>query len=70
MPFWRCTPAEKFRRMCNITESLNIMTLSLLREQFPNTYDQEYRLRLAARRGVPPDLLRKAFAWDVNKEGY
>ena len=65
----RMTAAEKLRRIVALNELLDTITLSLLREQYPDADDVEYRMRLASR-SLPADLMKKAFGWDVEQKGY
>jgi hypothetical protein len=65
----KMTPADKLQGIMALNALLETMTLALLRKQYPDATDEEYRMRLAARR-VPADLLKKAVGWDVEVEGY
>jgi hypothetical protein len=45
------------------------MTMRPLNDTHPNAGERELRLRLASRT-LDPDLLKRAFGWDVRVEGY
>lgn len=65
----RMTPAEKFRRMEGLNQFLAQMARAAVKRRYPDADEREIRLRVASRR-TPPELMRKAFGWDVSEKGY
>lgn len=63
----KCTPAERFRRVGELNAMLH--ALAETRRRHPNASERELQLRVASRR-IPAELMRKAFGWDPDKEGY
>jgi hypothetical protein len=65
----RMSPAEKIARV----QALNRLTVELaladIRRRHPDADESEVLLRLACRRHGP-DLIRRAFGWDVAREGW
>lgn len=43
--------------------------LAQIRKTYPDADEHELKLRLAAR-WIEPELMKKAFGWDPEKEGY
>jgi hypothetical protein len=67
---WRTwTPAEKLSRMAAMTRRLQELQLADIRRRHPDADDWELKLRLASRR-LDPELMRRAFGWDPDVEGY
>lgn len=67
---WRTwTPAEKLARMVAMTRRLQEIQLAEIRRRHPHADDWELKLRLASRR-LEPELMRRAFGWDPDVEGY
>jgi len=62
-----------FSKKVNLIGELNAMLESFVRSdvrsRHPDADEREIRLRVASRR-IPPELMKKAFGWDVEKEGY
>lgn len=65
----RMSPAEKMRRIAGLNQTLEMLALSGIRVRYPEADEWECRLRVASRR-VPPELLKKAFGWDIEEKGY
>lgn len=65
----RMSAAEKFRQVQEMNRFLEMLAWADVRRRHPNADDQECRLRVASRR-IPADLMRKAFGWDPDKQGY
>lgn len=61
--------AEKLKIVEELTEMAVALTMSGVRRMHPGADEQECRLR-AASRWLDPDLMRKAYGWDVRIEGY
>ncbi len=67
---WRkMTPAEKFARMAAMTRRLQELQLAEIRRRHPEAGEWELKMRLASRR-LEPELMRRAFGWDPDVEGY
>lgn len=67
---WRTwTPAEKLARMVAMTRRLQEIQLAEIRRRHPDADDRELKMRLASRR-LEPELMRRAFGWDPDVEGY
>lgn len=67
--FRRMTPAEKLQRVAELNRAVQELALSDIRERHPEAGERELALRLASR-WIEPELMLKAFGWDVEKEGY
>jgi hypothetical protein len=65
----RMSPAQKIARVTELTRTVQQLALSDIRRRFPTASPREQSLRLASR-WLEPELMRKAFAWDVEKSGY
>jgi hypothetical protein len=63
------TPGERLMRVCELNAALEQLARADIVQKHPKASEKEIRLRLASRR-LPADLMRKAFGWDVEKEGY
>ena len=63
------TPAERFRRVGELSAALQQMAEAETRRRHPDASEREIKLRVASRR-IPADLMRKAFGWDPDIEGY
>jgi hypothetical protein len=67
---WRAwAPAEKLSRMVALTRRIQELQLAEIRRRHPDADDRELKLRLASRR-LEPELMRRAFGWDPEVEGY
>ena len=65
----RMSAAEKFRRIGELMRAMEILAMEDVRHRHPEADEWECRLRVASRR-VPPELMKKAFGWDVEEKGY
>ena len=65
----RRTPAERFRRVGELCEMLERGAIEETRLRHPGATERELRLRAASRR-ISPELMRAAFGWDPDIEGY
>jgi hypothetical protein len=67
---WRTrTPAENLARMVAMTRRIQEIQLAEIRRRHPHADARELKMRLASRR-LDPDLMRRAFGWDPDVEGY
>lgn len=64
MPEWR-----KLHCIADLNAGLRAMQWEELRQRYPQADERELKLRLAAR-WIEPELMRQAFGWDPEKEGY
>lgn len=65
----RMTPAQKRNGICELNRTLEQLAEADIRRRYPDATDREVRLRVASRR-IPADLMRKAFGWNPDVEGY
>ena len=65
----KMTPAEKMGRMQSMCDAMEAMAVAQTRRRHPDASNREILLRVASRR-IAPELMAKAFGWDVKKEGY
>ena len=65
----KMTPQQKLNQMRELIMRNEMLLIAYLKTQYPEASDYELRLRAASRR-VPADLMKKAFGWGVEKEGY
>lgn len=65
----RMSAAEKLAIMQDLINSAHLMAHSEIKRQHPQASERELQLRLASRR-IEPELMRKAFGWDPDIEGY
>lgn len=63
------SPARKFALVCSLTRAMNELALIDIRRRHPRADEHELMLRLASRT-MDPELLKRAFGWDVGVEGY
>jgi hypothetical protein len=64
----RMSPAQKIERVCELTKAVQELALLDIRRRHPEADDRELALRLASR-WLDPELMIRAFGWDVDKEG-
>ncbi|HEX5080581.1 MAG TPA: hypothetical protein VFY40_00950 [Blastocatellia bacterium] len=64
MPAWK-----KLQQVWELTEFVRQLAMNDIRRRYPLADDRERMLRLASR-WLDPELMKKAFAWDPEKEGY
>jgi hypothetical protein len=60
---------EKMQRICQLNQFAYNLVLSSVKEKYPNASEHEIKMRVASR-SISPELMLKAFGWDVAKEGY
>jgi hypothetical protein len=65
----RMSPAQKIARVTELTRTVQQLALADIRRRHPTASAEEQSLRLASR-WIEPELMRKAFAWDVDEAGY
>jgi hypothetical protein len=65
----RMSPAQKLERVRALTRAVQELALADIRRRHPDADDREQALRLASR-WIEPELMVRAFGWDVRKEGY
>jgi hypothetical protein len=63
MPVWR-----KLRQVQDLNRFVQQLALNDIRRRHPEADERELQLRLASR-WIEPELMRKAFGWDPEKEG-
>ncbi len=64
----RMTPAEKLRRVCELTRATRLLAMARLREEHPQADERELQLRLAALRFDRRTMIR-VFGWDPREHG-
>ena len=65
----RMTGSEKLRQMSDMGKTLFAIVEAEVRKAHPEADEHEVRMRVASRY-LPPELLLKAFGWDVKEKGY
>jgi hypothetical protein len=65
----RMTPREKMQRVLEMNRFGYQLALAGVRRRHPNADERELNLRIASL-SIPADLMRKAFGWDPDTEGY
>ena len=63
------SPARKFAIVCELTHAVQELALIDIRRRHPDANERELLLRLVSR-SLDPALLKRAFGWDVEVEGY
>ncbi len=63
------SPVEKLERVRAMTEAVQKLALADIRRRHPNADVREQALRLASR-WIEPDLMLRAFGWDIQAQGY
>ena len=64
MPAWK-----KLQQVGEMTQLVRQLAMNDIQRRYPLAHDREMKLRLASR-WLEPELMKKAFAWDPEKEGY
>jgi len=64
------TPAQRFQQMMDLTKFVTDSQLEAVRATYPDADEFEIRLRAASRWVRNPELLKGAFGWDVEVQGY
>jgi hypothetical protein len=65
----RMSPTQKLERVRALTRAVQELALLDIRRRHPDANEREQALRLASR-WIEPELMLRAFGWDVRKEGY
>jgi hypothetical protein len=65
----KMSAAQKLRIMQDLIRTAHLLALSDIKRRHPNAVERELQLRLASR-WLEPELMRKAFGWDHEVEGY
>ena len=65
----RMSPAQKIARVTALTRTVQQLALTDIRRRHPTASAREQSLRLASR-WLEPELMRKAFGWDVDEAGF
>jgi len=65
----KMSPAQKIDRVRALTRAVQELALLDVRRRHPNADARELALRVASR-WIDPDLMVRAFGWDVRVEGY
>jgi hypothetical protein len=63
------SPAQKLERVRALTRAVQGLALLDVRRRHPGATEREHALRVASR-WIDPDLMMRAFGWDVRKAGY
>jgi hypothetical protein len=63
------SPHEKMERVREMTAAVQELALMDVRRRHPKADAREQALRLASR-WIGPELMRRAFGWDVEVQGY
>ncbi len=64
MPAWK-----KLQCIVDLNQFLRNAQLAQIRQRYPDAGERELKMRLASR-WIEPELMRQAFGWDPDKEGY
>ena len=64
MPAWK-----KLKQVSELTQLVRRLAMNDIRRRYPLADDRDRKLRLASR-WLEPELMKKAFDWDPEKEGY
>jgi hypothetical protein len=65
----RMSIPQKLRQVRELTQLAQQMAMTDIRRRYPNASPRECDLRLASR-WIDAELMRRAFGWDPDKEGY
>jgi hypothetical protein len=63
------SPSEKLERVRALTRAVQELALLDIRRRHPDADEREQALRLASR-WIEPELMLRAFGWDVREAGY
>ena len=67
---WRKqSPARKLELLRSMVQGIQRLQLAEIRRRHPNANERELKMRLASRR-LSPELMRRVYGWDPDKEGY
>jgi len=67
--FRKMSAVQRLECVCALNHALRQLALADIRRRHPEAGPREQALRLASR-WIDPDLMRRAFGWDVDTEGY
>ncbi len=65
----RISPSQKLERVRALTRAVQELAIMDIRRRHPEADEREQMLRLASR-WIEPELMIRAFGWDVRKVGY
>ncbi len=65
----KMSPAQKLERVRALTRAVQELALLDVRRRHPDADAREQALRVASR-WIEPDLMVRAFGWDVREVGY
>jgi hypothetical protein len=65
----RMSPAQKLERVRALTRAVQELALTDVRRRHPDADEREQALRVASR-WIDPELMDRAFGWDVEANGY
>ncbi len=65
----RMSATEKLERVTALTQAVQQLALLDIRRRHPDADERELSLRLASR-WIEPELMKRAFGWDVDEAGY
>lgn len=65
----RMSAAQKLERVRELTRGVQQLALLDIRRRHPDADEREQALRLASR-WIEPELMLRAFGWDVREAGY
>jgi hypothetical protein len=65
----KMSPSQKLERVRALTRAVQEFALVDVRRRHPNADAREQALRVASR-WIEPDLMARAFGWDVREVGY
>jgi len=65
----KMSASQKLERVCALTQAVQDLALLDVRRRHPNADAREQALRVASR-WIEPELMVRAFGWDVREVGY
>jgi hypothetical protein len=65
----KMSPSQKLERVRSLTRAVQELALADVRRRHPTADAREQALRIASR-WIEPELMVRAFDWDVRKVGY
>lgn len=65
----KMSPSQKLERVRALTQAVQELALLDVRRRHPDADAREQALRVASR-WIEPDLMVRAFGWDVREVGY
>ena len=67
--YLKLSPAQKIERVRQLTLAVQELALADIRRRHPEADVREQKLRLASR-WIEPELMIRAFGWDIRTAGY